>query len=190
MLGRQVAVLVITTFFVVVSSILLVACRRSGTFLTEVVAAGATCPAVVFQGAAGGLDTCSAELLSVVGNGNMKLREVQQGNEELRVGGRAVFGECVFGCSESCDQQYTHHRLHCHPLPAPNCPSGPLQTPCYRRRPAQATQCCRHQVLRKLPKPPLLDVRHPLRPPQSNVPLLQQDTRSMLRATTKMWYKK
>ena len=51
----------------------------SGTFSTGVVA----CLAVVVWGAAGGLDTCSAELLSEVGDGNMKLREVLQGNEEL-----------------------------------------------------------------------------------------------------------
>ena len=64
MSGRQVAVLVCTTFCVVVSSILLVACHRSGTFLTGVVAAGALCPALVIWGSARGLDTCSAELLS------------------------------------------------------------------------------------------------------------------------------
>ena len=61
----------------------MVACRRSGTFSTELVAADAACPAVVVRGATGGLDTCSAELLSEVGDGNMKLREVLQGNEEL-----------------------------------------------------------------------------------------------------------
>ena len=80
----------------------MVACRRSGTFSTGVVAAGATCPAVVVRGAAGGHDTCSAELLSEVGDGNMKLREVLQGNEELRVGGCAACGECAVGRSESC----------------------------------------------------------------------------------------
>ena len=54
----------------------MVACRRSGTFSTELVAADAACPAVVVRGATGGLDTCSAELLSEVGDGNMKLRKV------------------------------------------------------------------------------------------------------------------
>ena len=102
MSGSRVAVLVCTTFFVVESSILLVACRRSGTFSTGVVAAGAACPAVVGWGAAGGLDTCGAELLSEVGDGNIQHREVLQGNEELGVGGRAVYGEGDVGCSESC----------------------------------------------------------------------------------------
>ena len=102
MSGSRVAVLVSTNFFVVDSSILLVAFRRSGTFSTGVVAAGAACPAVVVRGAAGGLDTCSAELLSEVGDGNMQLREVLQVDEELEVGGRAVCGEGAVGCSESC----------------------------------------------------------------------------------------
>ena len=102
MSGSRVAALVVSTFFVVASSILLVACRRSGTFSTGVVAAGAECPEVVVRGAAGGLDTCSAELLSEVGNGNMKFREVLRGYEELGVGGRAVCGEWSVGCSESC----------------------------------------------------------------------------------------
>ena len=84
------------------SSILLVACHRSGTFSTWVVAAGATCPAVVVRGAAGGLDTCSAELFSEVGDGDMQLCEVLQGDEELGVSGRAVGGEGAVGCSESC----------------------------------------------------------------------------------------
>ena len=66
------------------------------------VAAGAACPAVVVRGAAGGLDTCGAELLSEVGDGNMQLREVLQGDEELGVGDRAVFGEGDVGRSESC----------------------------------------------------------------------------------------
>ena len=88
--------------FVMASSILLVACRRSGTFLTGMVAAGAACLSVVVQGAAGGLDTCSAEFLSEVGDGNMELCEVLQGDEELGVGGSAVFGEGDVGCSESC----------------------------------------------------------------------------------------
>ena len=104
MSGGRVAVLVCTTFSVVVSSILLVACRRSGTFLTGVVAAGVACPAVVVRGAAGGFDTCSAELLSEVGEGNMKLREVLQVDEELGVGGRAVCGERAVGRNESCYQ--------------------------------------------------------------------------------------
>ena len=47
------------------------ACRRSKKFLTGVVAAGASCPAVVVWGAAGGLDTCSAELFSEVGDGEL-----------------------------------------------------------------------------------------------------------------------
>ena len=72
------------------SSILLVACRRSGTFSTGVVAAGAACPVVVVRGAAGGLDTCSTELLSKVGDGNMKFSNVQQGDEDLGVGDSAV----------------------------------------------------------------------------------------------------
>ena len=99
MSGIRVAVLVCTTFFVVASRILLVACRRSGTFSIGVVAEGAACPEVVVWGAAGGLDTCSAELLSEVGNGNMKLRKVLRGNEELGVGGSAVCGECDVGYS-------------------------------------------------------------------------------------------
>ena len=52
----RVAVLVCTTFFAVASSILLVACCRSETFSTEVVAAGAASPAVVVRVAAGALD--------------------------------------------------------------------------------------------------------------------------------------
>ena len=78
------------------------ACRRGRTYSTRVVAAGAACPAVVVCGAAGGHDTCSAELFSDVGDGDMQLREVLQGNEELGVGGRAVGGEGAVGCSESC----------------------------------------------------------------------------------------
>ena len=69
--------------------------------MTGVVAAGDACPAVVVRGAAGGLDTCSAELLSEVGNSNMKFSEVLQGNEGLGVGGSAVYGECAIGRSES-----------------------------------------------------------------------------------------
>ena len=102
MSGSWVAVLVVTPFFVVASSILLVACRRSRKFSTEVIAAGATCPAVVVQGAVGGLDTCSAELFLEVGDGDMQLREVLQGDEDLVVGGRAVGSEGAVGRSESC----------------------------------------------------------------------------------------
>ena len=98
----QVEVLVCTTFFVVAGSILLVAYRRSGTFSTGVVAAGATRPAVVVRGAAGGLDACSAEFLLKVGDGNMKFSEVLQGDEELGVGVSAVCGESAVDCSESC----------------------------------------------------------------------------------------
>ena len=66
------------------------------------IAAGAACPAVVVRGAAGGLDTCSAELFLEVGDGDMQLRKVLQGDEELGVGGRSVGGEGAVGCSESC----------------------------------------------------------------------------------------
>ena len=104
MSGSRVAVLVCTTFLFMASSILLAACRRSGTFSTGVVAAGAARPAVVVQGAAGVLDTCSAEFLSEVRDGNMKLREVLQGDEELGVGGSSVCSGCDVGCSESCYQ--------------------------------------------------------------------------------------
>ena len=82
------------------SGILLVACHRSGTFSTGVVAAGAARPEVVVRGAAGGLDACSAELLSEVGDGNMKLYEVLQGDEELGVGGNAVCSEFAAGRSD------------------------------------------------------------------------------------------
>ena len=102
MSGSRVEVLVVTTFFVVESSILLVACRRSMTFLTGVVAAGAACPAVVVWGATGGLDTYSAGLFFEVGDGDIQFSEVLQGNEELGVGGRAVGSEGAVGCSESC----------------------------------------------------------------------------------------
>ena len=101
MSGSRVAALVVTTFFVVAIRILLVACRGSRTFSTGMIAAGAACPSVVVRGASGGLDTCSAELFSEVGDGDMQLREVLQGDEELGVGGRAVGGEGAFGCSES-----------------------------------------------------------------------------------------
>ena len=66
------------------------------------IAAGAACLAVVVRGSAGGIDTCSAELFSEVGDGDMQLHEVLQGNEELGVGGRAVDGEGAAGRSESC----------------------------------------------------------------------------------------
>ena len=72
--------------------------------MTGVVAAGAARLAVVVRGAAEGLDACSAELLSKVGDGNMKFGEVLQGNYELGVGGSAVCGEYTVGRSESCDQ--------------------------------------------------------------------------------------
>ena len=68
------------------------ACRRSGTFSAGVVAAGTARPAIVVQGAAGGLDTCSAEFFSEVGDGNMKFREFLQGEEEMGVGGSTVCG--------------------------------------------------------------------------------------------------
>ena len=102
MSGIRVAALVVTTFFVVVSSIFLVACRRSRKFSTGVIAAGAACPAVVVRGAARGFDTCSAELFSEVGDGDMQLHEILQGDEELGVGLRAVGGEGDVGCNESC----------------------------------------------------------------------------------------
>ena len=82
--------------------LLLVACRRSRKFSTGVIAAGAACPAVVVRGADGGLDTCSAELFLEVGNSDMQLRKILQGDEELGVGRRAVEGEGDVGCSESC----------------------------------------------------------------------------------------
>ena len=88
--------------FFVASSILLVACCRSGTFSTGVVAVGAVPPAVVVQRAAGGLDTCIAELFSEVGDDDMQLCEVLQGDEDLGVGGLAVGGEVYVGRSESC----------------------------------------------------------------------------------------
>ena len=100
----RVAVLVCATFFVFASSILLVACRRSGTFSTGVVAAGAARPAVVVRGADRGLDTCSTELLLEVSDGNMKLCKALQGNDELGAGGSAFFSECAVGRSESCYQ--------------------------------------------------------------------------------------
>ena len=81
--------------FFVAGSILLVAYCRSGEFSTGVVAAGAARPAVVVWGAVGGLDACSAELLSKVGDGNMKFGKVLQGDEELGVGGSAVCGSSI-----------------------------------------------------------------------------------------------
>ena len=104
MSGSRVAALVVAIFFVIASSILLVAYRGSRTFFTGVIAVGAACPAVVVRGAAGGLDTCSAELFSEVGNGDIQLRKILQGDEELGVGGRAVGGEGAVGRSESCYQ--------------------------------------------------------------------------------------
>ena len=94
------AVLVCTTFFVVASSILLVAYLRSGTFPIGVVAAGAAPPSLVVWVTAGRLDACSAELLSKVGDVNMKFGLVLQGDEDLGVGGSAVYGECTVGRSE------------------------------------------------------------------------------------------
>ena len=92
MSGSRVAFLVCNAFFVVASSILMVACLRSGTFSTGVVAAGAAHPAVVVRGDSGGLDTCCSELLSKAGDGNMKFGEVLQGDEELGLGGSSVYG--------------------------------------------------------------------------------------------------
>ena len=99
MSGIWVAVLVVATFFIVSSRILLVACCRSRTLLTGVVAAGAACPAVVVRGATGVLDTCSAELFSEVNDGDMQLHKVLQVDEELGVGGHAVGSEGAVGCS-------------------------------------------------------------------------------------------
>ena len=113
MSGIRVTGLVCTTFFVMTSSILLVACRRSGTFPTVVVSAGAARPAVVVRGAARGLYTCSAELILEVADGKMKLREVLQGDEDLGVGGCAVCGECAVGRSESCYRGAITGRGHC-----------------------------------------------------------------------------
>ena len=90
MSGSRVEVLVCTTFFVVTSSILLVACRRSGKVSTGMFAAGAARSEVVVWGASRGLDTCSTELLSEIGDGKMKLSKVLQGDEELGVGESAV----------------------------------------------------------------------------------------------------
>ena len=50
----------------------------------------------------GGLDTCSAEFFSEVGNVDMQLREILQGDGELGVGRRAVGGESAVDCSERC----------------------------------------------------------------------------------------
>ena len=54
--GAGLQLLWLEHFFVVESSILLVACSRSGKVSTGVVAAGAERPAVVVPGASGGLD--------------------------------------------------------------------------------------------------------------------------------------
>ena len=102
MSGSRVAALVVTAFFVVASSILMVACQRSRTFSTGVIAVGAACPEVMVRGASGGLSTCSAELFSEVGDGDMQLREDLQGDSELGVGGRAVSSEGAVGRSERC----------------------------------------------------------------------------------------
>ena len=93
-----------TNLFSVASSVLLVACPRSGKLSTIVVAAVAACPAVVVVVATGGLDSSSSELLAKVDDGNLKLGEVLKGNEELYVGGSAVGDECTIGRSERCDQ--------------------------------------------------------------------------------------
>ena len=95
------------------SSILLVAYSRSGEFPAGVVAAGAARPEVVVWEAAGGLDTCSAELLLEVGDGKMKFCEVLQGDEELGVGGSAVCGDCAVGCSERCYRGAITGRVRC-----------------------------------------------------------------------------
>ena len=100
MSGSWVAVLLCTTFFVVAISIVMVPCRRSGKFSTGLVAAGAAPPSVVVWVTAGRLDACSAELLSKVGDVNMKFGLVLQGDEDLGVGGSAVYGECTVGRSE------------------------------------------------------------------------------------------
>ena len=100
-------------FVVVTSSILLVACCRSGTFSTGVVAAGAAHPAVVVRVDAGGLDTCRAELLAQVGDGNLKFGEVLKGYKELGVGGSAVCSECTVGRSEICDRGAITGSGHC-----------------------------------------------------------------------------
>ena len=81
--------------------------------MTGLVVAGATRPVVVVQGAAGGIDNCSAELLSGVGNVNMKLLKVLQGDEELGLGGSAVCGECAVVRSEICYQGAITGRGRC-----------------------------------------------------------------------------
>ena len=93
-----------TTLFVVASSVLLVTCCRGGTLYTVVVAAVAARPAVVIVVANGGLDAYSTDLLAKVGDSNLMLGEVLQGNEELCVCDSAVGGVCTIGRSESCDQ--------------------------------------------------------------------------------------
>ena len=103
MSGIRVAVLLCTTIFFVEISILLVACRRSGTFSTGVVAACAARTAVVVRVSSGGLDACSAELFAKVGDGDLKFGEVLKVNEDLGVGVSAVYGEFTVGRSESCN---------------------------------------------------------------------------------------
>ena len=43
-------------------------------------------------------------MLAKVGDGNLKFGEVLKGNEEMRVGGSAVGGECTIGRSKICDR--------------------------------------------------------------------------------------
>ena len=78
--------------------------RRVGTLSTVVVAAVAVRPAVVVVVATGGLYACRAELLTKVGDGDLKLGKILKGNEKLRVCGSAVGGECTIRISESCDR--------------------------------------------------------------------------------------
>ena len=77
--------------------------QRSGTLSTILVAAVAARPALVVVLDTGVLGSCSAEFLAKVGNGNLKISEVLKGNEELCVGGSAVCGECIIGCSKRCN---------------------------------------------------------------------------------------
>ena len=102
--GSRFEVLVCTTFSVVASSFFLMVCHRSGTLSTIVVTEVAARPEVMVVVANRGLDACSAEFLVKVGDGNLKLGEVLNGNEELCVGGSAVGGEGTIGRSESCDR--------------------------------------------------------------------------------------
>ena len=82
----------------------MVDCRRSGTFSTGLVAAGAARSSVVARVAAGVIYAYIAELLVKVRYDNLKFGEVLKGNEELGVGGSAFDGECNVGRSESCDR--------------------------------------------------------------------------------------